>query len=247
MQKRFRFLLLSVFTLLLVTAFASAKDKETAKDPALTFVTPASIDFVKLLPAPPRANSQEDKAEMDVVLRVQETRTPAEVDRAVAEAKLKMIAFTPVIGPWFTKENLPLTAKLIKNAEKDSKFFSGAAKVKFARLRPPHDPRVKAKIDEAEEPSYPSGHATRGLLFASILAELDPEQRAALMDRGREIGWDRVIAGVHYPSDIIAGRTLGQALFAAMSANPDFQRDLAAAKDEFAAAKTKFADAKASR
>ena len=188
MPKRFRYPLIPTFALLLVSAFASAKDKETAKETALTFVTPTSIDFVKLLPAPPKPDSQEDKAEMDVVLRVQETRTPAEVDRAVAETKLKMVAFTPVIGAWFTKENLPLTAKLIKNAEKDSKFFSTAAKAKFARLRPPHDPRVKAKIDEAEEPSYPSGHATRGLLFASILAELDPEQREALMDRGREIG-----------------------------------------------------------
>ncbi len=245
MSLNYRFRAFPLIAILLTTTFAGAKD--TVEETSLNYLTPASVNFEALLPSPPKPDSQEDKAELDVVLRVQETRTDAEVDRALSEAKLKMSAFTSVIGPWFTKENLPLTSKLIKAAEKDSKFFSTAAKAKFARLRPPHDPRVKAKIDEAAEPSYPSGHATRGLLFASIIAELDPEQRDALMDRGREIGWDRVIAGVHYPSDLLAGRVLGQALFQSMMANPNFQHDLKAAKEEFIAAKMKLSNVKAAK
>ena len=248
MLHRLRLFAVALLVAVVMARFAGARDaapatavKTAAKDPtSLSFVTPASVDFVKLLPAPPKADTEEAKADLEVVLRVQQTRTDAEVERAQSEAKLKMTAFTSVVGPWLTAENLPITAKLLKAAEKDSKFFSAAAKEHFGRKRPPNDARIKPKIDGEDEPSYPSGHATRGILFATILAELDPEQRDALMDRAREIGWDRVIAGVHYPSDIIAGRVLGQALAQAMAANPRFQEELAAAKAEFSAAKKQF-------
>jgi acid phosphatase (class A) len=235
-------LLLSACLLLATAGFVGAKDKTAKLDKAevLHFVAPGSVDVMKLLPAPPKPETEEARADLEVVLRVQEKRSDVEVERALSEAKLKMGAFTTVIGPWFTAENLPLTAKLIKAAEKDSKYFSSLGKEKFARKRPPNDARIKPKIEESDEPSYPSGHSTRGVLFASIIAELSPERRDALMDRAREIGWDRVIAGVHYPSDIIAGRVLGQALFQAMSRNSEFQSDLAEARAEFTAAQIKF-------
>jgi acid phosphatase (class A) len=223
------------------TGFLHAKEGMDSGKVSLHYLAPKSVDFVKLLPAPPKPETDEAKQEMEVVLRVQERRTPAEVARAESEAKLTMSAFTPVVGKWFTAENLPLTAKLIKAAEADSKSFSAAAKDHFGRMRPPNDARVKPTIHGEDEPSYPSGHATRGMLFGLILAELDPEQRDALMDRAREIGWDRVIAGVHFPSDLVAGRVLGQAIFQGMSSNPGFQKDLEAAKAEFIAAKMKAA------
>jgi acid phosphatase (class A) len=225
----------------LSTGFLHAKEGMDSGKVSLHYLAPKSVDFVKLLPAPPKPETDEAKQEMEVVLRVQESRTPAEVARAESEAKLTMAAFTQVVGKWFTAENLPLTAKLIKAAEADSKVFSAAAKDHFGRKRPPNDARVKPTIHGEDEPSYPSGHATRGMLFGLILAELDPEQRDALMDRAREIGWDRVIAGVHFPSDLVAGRVLGQAIFQGMSSNPSFRKDLEAAKAEFIAAKMKAA------
>jgi acid phosphatase (class A) len=70
-----------------------------------------------------------------------------------------------------------------------------------------------------------------------ILAEIAPERRAALIQRGREIGWDRVIAGAHYYSDVVAGRVFGQALWESLRASPQFQQELAKAKAEFDAAR----------
>jgi acid phosphatase (class A) len=221
------------------TSMSAPATVKSAEPAAPRILTPRAVDFATLLPAPPRADSQEAREEMEVVLRMQQSRTPTEVERAKSEAKLTMTAFSSVVGPWFTPQNLPLTAALLKAAEKDSKYFSGSAKDYFGRKRPPSDPRVTPLIDEGDEPSYPSGHATRGVLFATIIAELDPAQRAVLMDRAREIGWDRVIAGVHYPSDIVAGRVLGQALAQALLANPGFQEKLAAARREFATASAK--------
>ena len=47
------------------------------------------------------------------------------------------------------------------------------------------------------------------MLFAEVLAEIYPDQRDALLARGRQIGFDRIIGGVHYPSDVVAGAALG--------------------------------------
>jgi membrane-associated phospholipid phosphatase len=91
---------------------------------------------------------------------------------------------------------------------------------------------------EHEDPkhySYPSGHSTRGTVFALLLAELFPGQREAILAKGREAGWLRVQGGVHYPSDIYAGRVLGQELARDFLHRPEFQADLAAAKAELAA------------
>jgi acid phosphatase (class A) len=61
------------------------------------------------------------------------------------------------------------------------------------------------------------------------------------MERGREIGWSRVIAGVHYPSDLTAGRVLGMALARALLASPKFQEEFLKAKEEYDAVKRKLA------
>ena len=55
------------------------------------------------------------------------------------------------------------------------------------------------------------------------------------MHFGLNVGWHRVLAGVHFPSDIQAGRVLGMAIAARMINSPAFQADLAAVKAELAA------------
>jgi acid phosphatase (class A) len=48
-----------------------------------------------------------------------------------------------------------------------------------------------------------------------------------------QYGNDRVVLGVHFPSDVAAGRVLGQAIYAALKEKKAYQDDLAAAKAEF--------------
>ena len=55
---------------------------------------------------------------------------------------------------------------------------------------------------------------------------------------GRNLGWDRVLIGKHFPTDVQAGRVLGQAIVREMLASPAFQHDLAAAKAEVQAAQS---------
>ncbi|HEV2970977.1 MAG TPA: phosphatase PAP2 family protein [Pirellulales bacterium] len=213
-----------------------------------TYLRPAAIDPLKLLPGPPSAHSAEAREELDLMLMIQEKRTPAEVDRCASEVKLKVEAFKSVMGPWFTSKNLPRLAKLFAALEKDSKQLSDAVKAHYRRPRPEHeDDHIHVPIDDETTFAYPSGHSTRGTLYALILVELAPDHRDALLDRGREIGWDRVIAGLHHPSDIYAGRVLGQAIAQSLLADPKFQPELAAIKTELHDAQERAAEPAASR
>ena len=223
MQNSLRFSLFAALLLGLVVRAHSAE-----------YLTSSSVDAVKLLPAPPSADSAETKAELKLLARLQKHRTPEEVERCKAEAKLDMSAFRPVFGAWFTAENLPELDKLFKQIHKESKAATDSAKQHFGRSRPGKlDPDSDPAVAADDEPSYPSGHSTRGIIYAMILSDVCPEKKDALLERGREIGWDRVIAGVHYPSDVAAGRTLGQALGQVLLANPTFREQLAKVKTEF--------------
>ena len=206
--------------LILLTILASGVRGE-----GLRYLSADALNVVELLPAPAAIDSEEARAERDLMVAIQEQRTEGQVARCRSEVKVTLAAFARVMGPWFTAENLPRLEQLVKHAEKDTKVFSDAAKNHFLRKRPAaEDPRIQIAVENEDSPSYPSGHATRGIVFATIIAQLAPQQRAALLERGREIGWDRVIAGVHHPSDIIAGRVVGQAVARALLASPQFQK-----------------------
>jgi acid phosphatase (class A) len=198
------------------------------------FLKPAELNVESLLPPPPLAGSPESNTEVETVLRLQASRTQAEVDRANAEAKLTPAAFASVMGEKFTADNFPAVFALLTDAAADSKLISDAVKTRYSRKRPQYiDSRIKPSIEGETDASYPSGHATRGMLWAIILGEIAPDKKQLLVQRGLEIGWDRVVAGVHFPSDISAGRALGQMTANAMAKDANYQTRLAKAKTEF--------------
>ena len=222
-----------VFVLLFCTGFHAFPAED---------LRPTSVDAVKLLPAPPSAGSVETQEELKLLRRLQKHRTPEDIERCKAEAKLDMSAFQLLFGPWFKAENLPEMQKLFKQVHAQAKSISDPAKKQFNRPRPyKADLRIDPPLDKEDEPSYPSGHATRGILYALILCEIAPEKKEALLERGREIGWDRVIAGVHYPSDVAAGRTLGQALMQSLLTDPIFRERLEKVKLEFEEVRKQYA------
>jgi acid phosphatase (class A) len=73
-----------------------------------------------------------------------------------------------------------------------------------------------------------------GFAWGLILSELAPRKAGELMQAGAAIGDSRVICGVHYQSDVEAGRQLGAAMVARLHAEPAFEKDLAAARAELA-------------
>lgn len=204
------------------------------------YVSPAAIDAIHLLPAPPVRGSAEDKLDFENTLAVHRAATPAEIALGHEQNKLTIFHYAPAIGEWFAPGKFPRTEALFKQVEAEAKGVTDETKNVFRRPRPYHvAPDLFPHSIEHEDPthySYPSGHSTRGTVFALVLAELFPDKRDALIAKSRETGWLRVQGGVHYPQDIFAGRVLGQALVRAFLASPAFQRDLAAARAEIAAA-----------
>jgi acid phosphatase (class A) len=206
----------------------------TARGAEPRLIESTAVDVIALLPPPPAAGSLQAVAEMDVVLRAQNSRSEADATRAKSENKLTPATFQSVLGPDFTAEKYPKAYRLLEDAERDSKFFTSKAKDYFGRPRPKDvESRVHPAVNTDNDRAYPSGHATRGTLWAAILSEIAPNEKKTLVTRGQEIGWDRVLAGVHYPSDVYAGEVLGQALAQSMLKSAGFREQLQRAKREY--------------
>jgi len=89
---------------------------------------------------------------------------------------------------------------------------------------------------ESKPNSYPSGHASIGWAWALALAELDPERANAILRRGLDFGMSRVYCGVHYASDVEAGRTIGAATVSRLQSDPVFNAQMVLARREIAEA-----------
>ena len=84
-------------------------------------------------------------------------------------------------------------------------------KLKYYFNRP--RPHQYSELDEIENvggksPSYPSGHSTTGAVAAELLSEQFPEHAETFRVIGTEIGYNRVIAGLHHMSDHLGGLNL---------------------------------------
>lgn len=198
------------------------------------YISLEQLNLAKLLAPPPAAQSEQQKADMEEVLRVQQHRTSAQAERAVADNNMSIFRIAgEVLGPKFTKENLPKTTSFFDRVAGDTRTLFLAAKGVWKRPRPDEvSSEVKAVGDEPESGSYPSGHATRGYLAAILLANMVPEKSADLFARGREYTQNRVLAGAHFPSDVEAGRLAATAIATALLDNKTFVEDFNTARAE---------------
>lgn len=67
----------------------------------------------------------------------------------------------------------------------------------------------KAHLTPSDKFSLPSGHTAAAFLMASLVASFYPSVSVLVYIWASLIGLSRVLLGVHYPSDILAGAALG--------------------------------------
>jgi acid phosphatase (class A) len=190
-------------------------------------------DWSFLLPPPPKQGGAKDRADMATLKRFQSQTGSPRWQQAQRDINFDVFpAYQSVLGPNFTAKNRPEIAALIDYAAVQLNQASADSKATFMRPRPyVSDPSLRLCTTEApQNTSYPSGHAGWGWLSARIIAQIETKQAAAILARGRDYGDSRVICGVHYPSDVEAGRALGEVVFKALERDEQYQRLLAAAR-----------------
>ena len=62
-------------------------------------------------------------------------------------------------------------------------------------------------------PAFPSGHACQGKFLSLVVSSHYPEKRVELRKFSENISQSRILMGLHYPSDNIAGERIATELF----------------------------------
>jgi membrane-associated phospholipid phosphatase len=179
-------------------------------------------DIVRERPGPPPPTSSQLMA-----------RELAEVKRAVANISREELAIvykwadgvsTPTPpGHWnyvawqyivesrMSEVRIARVFALLNMAMHDAAVACWDAKYEYFNPRPSQlDPEIKTVIGLPNFPSYTSGHSTFSAAAAEVLSHLFPRGRDFFHAQKEEAGISRLYAGIHYPSDIEAGKASGQ-------------------------------------
>lgn len=194
------------------------------------YLSDDDVDVIGALEPAPKINSAIAKADREVSESWQERRTTQDCENVLHESRVKLQAlFGAPEGPLSDAEVARLSPFMMK-VKQDGSSLSELGKNHWKRLRPYLQYGNTVKLCPGLEPpgdySYPSGHATGSRLFALVLGEIFPARRSAFLTRADHVAEDRVIAGAHFPSDIEAGKKLGDLIFAALMRNDSFREDL---------------------
>lgn len=191
---------------------------------------PPAESFTNVVTPPPATGAPSDLADLDSVIGMQARRTPAEIAHAEKSVGFTVFQFAEVRGEGFNAAVYPKTAAFFQKLEDTVNGPKNLLKEMFHRERPykAFPAQVKALVTIETNYSYPSGHSTRSWLAALVMGNLDPARRADYLACAMQVNLDRIIGGMHYPSDTAAGRTLAEAIYADLLTDPGFRSDLEA-------------------
>jgi acid phosphatase (class A) len=211
----------ALVAVLLVAAFGTTP---AVADAHFYYLNPSQLDLTVLLPPPPDAGSADQRSDEEQVAAAITARSPAEVYEAEEDTKRTVFFFAPSVGPGFTAARLPLTALFFSHMRSDVQSLIDNAKAHWDRARPNGIQKKRG--------SYPSGHAAFAASTAIVLSLLLPSKRDAIFTQARTFAENRILLGLHYPSDVASGWTAGTLAAYVMMRDPAFQRDFAAVQAE---------------
>jgi acid phosphatase (class A) len=236
-------------------ASASAPETKAANDPSMGppptkltgYFAANPLDGKQILGPPPAPDSPHGKADRTMFEETRKLEGSARWKTAIQDNDLwgggALRRFSCAVGVKLDEKTTPRTLNILHRVELDVRTVGTPAKDFYDRKRPligndaplcvPREDWMKTNA------SYPSGHSMTAWSWALILTELVPGSADKVLTLGRESGESRVICGVHFQSDIEAGRSLGAAMVARLHTDPTFVADMAAAKREMSTVKAK--------
>ena len=173
--------------------------------------TPGQIR--KMLGDFPAEGSPAFEEDFNTLLRFQTVRTEEECAEARLEEEANLGAlFAGPKGPLTKEEAKKISLRILPvYAEAGANIW--IAKNVYKRPRPYLvNTDLEPCIDRESSYAYPSGHSALARTFAHVLSAFWPERREAFFQRADEVALNRVLGGVHHPSDVEAGKILGDAI-----------------------------------
>ena len=203
------------------------------------------------LPEPPANSSEQTRAEINYLLRLQAQRTKLDVNTSLFMAKVyynlsvkpgdstytryrnNLFFIGRSIGTWFNPNNLPVTADFMARVWQDASFFIWTFKYKYLRIRPYVIDKELKNLEETDWAAYPSGHAANSYINAYIYQELAPQFTDMFIKDAYDMAHSREILGVHFPSDSEASRIFARQFVNRLFENEQFKKDFEAVKKEW--------------
>jgi acid phosphatase (class A) len=241
----------AAFILLGIQAHESNAAQPSAEGP-LAHLPPSFLphdqlpDSLALLPPPPARGSPAFARDEAARREARKFAGTARWRVAASDADLGFphapTAFSCAAGTTISKEATPRTYALLGKSLIDVGLSTYRAKDRYKRVRPfvMHPGGTCFPKDEPalrNDGSYPSGHSAVGWGWALVMAELVPDRADAILQRGRDFGQSRIVCGVHWQSDVDAGRIIASATVARLHADPKFREEMEAARQELAMAR----------
>ncbi len=161
----------------------------------------------------PPHGSQEEMNDDNVLLELQQTRTQQDCEAAASQSKLHVVGlFALPSGPLTKQELKRLKVPLLKLQATLGANIVWAKRL-YKRQRPYlRNPEIVPCIRLENSSSFPSGHSATGRAVGKYLSKIYPDRAIEIMRIANQVGKNRMIGGVHHPSDVIAGQKLGDAI-----------------------------------
>jgi len=168
------------------------------------------------LPAPPTAAEQ--RGELEFLRQFSSLRSDPQVQHQVIYWNTGSPGYrwSQIYQERATARNLggaPLLrgGALMHAAIYDATIAAWDSKYAHNRRRPSQaDSTLTTMLPVPDHPSYPSEHAVVAGAVAAVLAYVIPADTQLFNDLAQEAARSRLFAGLHYPSDMLAGLDLGR-------------------------------------
>lgn len=199
----------------------------SAQDFTLQTKILSSKTIAEIIGPDPKAGSTEYKDDFDVLFHYQQNRTAQDCALASRDMKLSLeTLYGGEVGILNPEEVKKLSSFLLK-AYASTGANAHLAKSIYKRPRPyKANPLIIPCIDLESSYAYPSGHSLFAQLYGRIVSRVYPARAEALMKRSLEFSMNRVLGGVHHPSDVKAAHLLADYLALQMIRDKDFIQKL---------------------
>ncbi len=163
-----------------------------------------------------KANYPEEKSKehIEEIKRVRDCSKQPQLSEEYCDAVDESVS-----GPFRTlckKHGLKYPDSLIKELSGDADYYILTLKYHFNRKRPYQSgpangiKMIKGETKTSATPAYPSGHSAQARMISTVLSRIYPSIRKECEVVADSVDRTRLDLGVHYPSDLSAGKKLGK-------------------------------------